>query len=104
MNNKINGNQFERDFCELLSQYGFWVHNMAQNQSGQPADVIAVRDRLAYIIDCKVCHGRFALKVDEDIYMLQRFVLQELAEEKASLNMVDIRTYGIPFDRWLTLC
>lgn len=128
--NKRDGNRFECDFCDLLSQYGFWVHNMAQNQSGQPADVIAVRDRLAYLIDCKVCHGRFALsriednqhyamqrwsdcgnndgwfalKVDDDIYMLQRFVLEELKDEKASLNMVDIRTYGIPFDRWLTLC
>ena len=59
--NKRDGNRFERDFCDLLSQYGFWVHNMAQNQSGQPADVIAVRDRLACLIDCKVCHGRFAL-------------------------------------------
>lgn len=39
--NKKNGNYFEEEFCELLALHGFWAHNMAQNQGGQPADVIA---------------------------------------------------------------
>ena len=41
-NNKKNGNHFEEEFCELLALHGFWAHNMAQNQVGQPADVIAI--------------------------------------------------------------
>lgn len=41
--NKKLGNNFETEFCEILSAHGFWVHNLAQNQAGQPADVIAVK-------------------------------------------------------------
>ena len=55
MTNKKLGNSFESVFCEILFQQGFWCHNRAQNQAGQPADVIAVRDGKAYLIDCKFC-------------------------------------------------
>lgn len=48
-NRKI-GNSFETEFCELLFQHGFWCHNMAQNAAGQPADVIAVKGKTAYLI------------------------------------------------------
>ena len=62
MNNRKIGNSFEVEFCEILAAHGFWVHNMAQNSAGQPADVIAARNRVAYLIDCKVCSGKgFAL-------------------------------------------
>lgn len=53
--NKKLGNSFEEELCELLSQNGFWAHNMAQNEVGQPADIIAVKNNFAVIIDCKVC-------------------------------------------------
>ena len=50
------GTAFEREFCELLSDQGFWVHRISQNAAGQqPADVIAVYCGIAYLIDCKVC-------------------------------------------------
>jgi Holliday junction resolvase len=56
------GNRFEAELCDALARHGFWAHNMAQNQTGQPADVIAVRNGVAHLIDCKVCsHDRFAL-------------------------------------------
>lgn len=58
MDNRTLGNHFEQDFCEILFDNGFWTHNMAQNQSGQPADVIAVKNHKAYLIDCKVCSGK----------------------------------------------
>lgn len=66
-NRKI-GNSFETEFCELLFQHGFWCHNMAQNAAGQPADVIAVKGKTAYLIDCKVCsNNRFHLsRVEEN--------------------------------------
>lgn len=60
--NKKNGNRFEVDFCELLAEHGFWAHNMAQNQVGQPADVIAVKNGVPILIDCKECEtNRFSL-------------------------------------------
>lgn len=67
MSNRKLGNAFEAELCERLSEYGFWAHNMAQNSAGQPADVLAVRNRVAYLIDCKVCSGKgFALSRMED--------------------------------------
>jgi len=67
MTNKKLGNDFESLFCEMLSEHGFWVHNMAQTQSGQPADVIATRNGKSYLIDCKVCSSRgFALSRIEE--------------------------------------
>lgn len=68
MTNKKSGNNFESQFCEILYGNGFWVHNMAQNQDGQPADVIAVKNGRSYLIDCKVCSKRgFALsRVEEN--------------------------------------
>ena len=65
--NKALGNAFEREFCEELASKGFWVHNMAQNKDGQPADVIAVIDGYPFLIDCKVCaHDKFPLKRIEE--------------------------------------
>ena len=62
MNNKEIGNKFEQELCEKLSEYGFWTHNLAMNKAGQPADIIAVRNTRAYLIDAKVCSSRgFAL-------------------------------------------
>lgn len=62
MTNKKLGNGFEAELCDLLAEHGWWAHNMAQNQVGQPADVIAVKDNIAVLIDCKVCSSnRFPL-------------------------------------------
>ena len=58
MSNRKTGNEFESEFCELLFQYGFWAHNMAQNQAGQPADIIAVKGKNVFLIDCKVCSSK----------------------------------------------
>lgn len=60
--NKTLGNRFERELFELLAENGFWAHNLAQNHAGQPADVIAVKNDIAVLIDCKVCsNNRFPL-------------------------------------------
>lgn len=53
--NKSIGNHFEEVLCNLLSDHGFWAHNMAQKQTGQPADVIAAKNNIPVLIDCKVC-------------------------------------------------
>ncbi len=129
--NKSLGNSFESKFCDLLFQEGFWVHNLAQNQSGQPADVIAVKGKTAYLIDCKVCsnnrfplsrveenqhfametwkacgngEGWFALKVEDEIIMISHFSMVTLMRVKSVLNLTDIREYGVKLERWLKKC
>lgn len=98
--NRKLGNDFESEFCEILAENGYWVHNFALKKSGQPADVIAVKKGNAYLVDCKVCEndkfpfsrieenqelsmklwedcdngrGWFALKTSKGIYMLSHF-------------------------------
>lgn len=129
--NKKLGNTFETEFCEILGKHGYWVHNMAQNVAGQPADVIAVRDRIAFLIDCKVCsknrfpfsrveenqhfamefwsmcgngEGWFALKVEDEIFMIPHYSIVELSYRQSSLNLTEIREYGVKLERWLESC
>lgn len=67
MSNRAVGNAFEQEFSELLYAYGFWVHRLTQDSAGQPADVIAVRNKTAYLIDCKDCSAKgFDLRRVED--------------------------------------
>lgn len=131
MSNKRLGNEFEQEFCEILYQHGYWVHNLAMNQAGQPADVIAVKEKTAYLIDCKVCshnrfplsrveenqhfsmefwkmcgngEGWFALKVDNEVIMIPHFSIVALSHEKSTLNLNDIQEYGVTLERWLSKC
>ena len=128
MNNKQAGNEFEREFCEILSKYGFWSHFMGGNRNGQPADIIAVRNKKAYLIDAKDCkndrfvlsriednqhmamrkwelcgnnQGLFALNTSKGIYMLAYGMVQvlEIADIK-SLNMESIEQYCIRYEDW----
>lgn len=129
MNNKKIGNDFESEFCDILFENGFWSHNMAQNASGQPADVIAVRNGQAYLIDCKVCErkvfrlsrieenqeqsmtlwkslgnneGLFAIKFGEKIYMVFLSTLLEARrEEIKTLTENQIRHIGFSLTDWL---
>lgn len=128
MSNKKIGNDFEREFCEILSENRFWVHNFAQNQSGQPADIIAVRDGGSFLIDCKVCiTGRFqlnrieenqqlamqhwldmgndeawfALKVNDEILMIHYRRLLYAKERKSILNIDEIYERGVLLEDWV---
>lgn len=129
MSNKKIGNDFESKFCEILFNEGFWVHNMAQNSSGQPADVIAARNGMTYLIDCKVCstargfalsrieenqdlsmdlwkntgngEGWFAILVGDKIHMIPHVAIKSLRDEKSYLTEIDVKEYGIPLERWL---
>ena len=57
MNNKRLGNAFEKEYAEKLSQNGWWVTFLTpkQNVGSQPADLIAVKNNKAMLIDCKTC-------------------------------------------------
>lgn len=128
MSNKKLGNQFESEFCEILAEHGFWVHNLAQNAAGQPADVIAVKEGEAYLIDCKVCsqgkftydriednqelsmelwydcgngNGLFALKFDTGIYMVDRESLRNCSHHHTAMTAALADAYGESLEKWL---
>lgn len=128
MTNKKIGNDFESDFCEILFEQGFWVHNFAQNQDGQPADVIAARSGKTYLIDCKVCsvkgfalsrmeenqdlsmelwkstgngEGWFAVLIGEQIVMIPHFTVKALRATQSYMNELELREYGTPLEKWL---
>lgn len=131
MTNKKLGNDFEAAFCEILFEEGYWVHNLAQNASGQPADVIAVRNGKAHLIDCKVCSNGsfplsrieenqhlsmsfwlecgnleawFAFKIDDEIFLIAYPVLRELKGRLSYLNREIIEGYGLSIERWVKRC
>lgn len=127
--NKKIGNDFENRFVEILSQEGYWCHLFAQNQAGQPADVIAVRNGKAYLIDCKVCvndtfpfsriesnqhtamtlwkqsgngDGWFALQLsNKDIYMISHDSMIVLSLNRSFIGEDIITDFGLPLERWL---
>lgn len=123
--NKRSGNHFEREICEVLAARGFWVHNLAQNSAGQPADIIAVREGVPYLIDCKVCsnerfsrdrieenqrcsmtlwescgngNGWFAIKLKGEIIMISLAML--LAAEHVQLDFKGLLSMGYLIDEW----
>lgn len=128
MNNKQAGTNFERKFCEQLARDNFWAHFMGGSKNGQPADIIAVRNEKAYLIDAKDCQndrfplsriednqdmamrywemcgnnqGLFALNTSRGVYMLPYGVVQllELAGIK-SLDILDIKKHCKPYEEW----
>ena len=129
--NRAVGNAFESELCELLFGYGFWVKNLKQDSAGQPADVIAVRNKIAYLIDCKDCsangfdlrriednqitamelweecgngQGWFALKIEEEIYMLPYFTVMALRNSQSSMSFAEVYEIAKPLERWLMRC
>lgn len=129
--NRAVGNAFEQELCQLLFEKGFWSHNLKQDNAGQPADVIAVRNKVAYLIDCKDCsakgfnlqrveenqvnamllwkecgngQGWFALKVEGEIYMLPLILIQAWMQDHASLSFGEIREMGTPLEKWVKKC
>lgn len=126
--NKKVGNDFESKFCNILFGEGFWVHNLAQNSAGQPADVIAARNGKTYLIDCKVCsvrgfalsrmeenqdlsmelwkatgngEGWFAVLIGEQIVMIPHLTVKALRATQSYMNELELREYGTPLEKWL---
>ena len=129
MINKKLGNDFEQELCEILADAGYWVHNFASRKNGQPADIIAVKNGKAYLIDAKVCMYEvfpfrrieenqhlsmdmwiecgnvtpyFALKARNEVYMVSYEFIKELSEQgKKQLNLEDMNKYGTRLATWL---
>ena len=132
MNNKTLGNNFEQLLCEKLSEYGYWVHNLAMNKAGQPADIIAVKNKKAYLIDAKVCSSRgfslsrvednqelsmnlwnergngqawFALQVPTgEIYMIPHLCILAFKRTQSYLSFDEIHEMGKPLGKWVVWC
>ena len=128
MNNKQAGTKFEREFCEQLASDGFWAHFMGGNKNGQPADIIAVKNEIAYLIDAKDCkndvfefrriennqdmamimwemcgnnQGLFALNTSKGVYMLQYGKIQALqCIGLKQLNMAAIQMHAKSYKEW----
>ena len=131
MINKKLGNDFEQELCEILADAGYWTHNFANRKSGQPADIIAVKDTTAYLIDAKVCSYEvfqfrriednqqlamdmwiecgniepyFALKCRNEIYMVGYTTIKDLMRNgKKQLNLEDMNKYGMRLATWLRI-
>ena len=131
MINKKLGNDFETELCQILADAGYWTHNFANRKNGQPADIIAVKNGKAYLIDAKECTREifplkrmeynqelsmglwiecgnttpyFALKARNEIYMVSYEFIKELAEQgKKQLNLEDMNKYGVRLATWLRI-
>lgn len=129
--NRAIGNAFEQELCELLFEYGFWVKNLKQDNAGQPADVIAVRNKVAYLIDAKDCsskgfdlrrveenqttamklwdecgngRGWFAFKVNDEVYMLSIGAIMVIASSNKSIPLSTISAIATPLGEWVKRC
>ncbi len=130
MSNKKEGNRFEAELCEILAEHGFWAHNLAQNAAGQPADVIAVRNKQAHLIDCKVCSydffsfsrlednqilsmdlwkdcgngsGWFAVKFNDRIYMMPSVLMKAEVYQGGKSRRKEnwFQAFGTPLIEWI---
>lgn len=130
--NRAVGNAFEQELCEMLFELGFWVHNLKQDNSGQPADVIAVRNKIAYLIDAKDCsskgfdlrrveenqitamqlwhecgngQGWFALRVNDEVYMLSYPIIMMFKQgTRNSIPLSEIPKIAKPLGEWVKQC
>ena len=131
MINKKLGNNFEKELSDILYDAGYWVHLLNQNKNGQPADIIAVKNRMAFLIDAKVCtyevfpfrriednqqlamdmwiecgniEPYFALKCRNEIYMVGYTTIKDLMRNgKKQLNLEDMNKYGMRLATWLRI-
>lgn len=131
MNNKTLGNSFETELSNVLFNEGFWTHLLNANRAGQPADIMAVKNKKAYLIDAKVCTnntfpfsrieenqdlamdlwrdsgngtGWFALLLGTQIYMISHYVMTAYRDKQYSLSAKEIMELGIPIGKWVKKC
>ena len=62
-NNKIEGTRYEEKVARVLYDHGYWVTLLRASQTGQPADIIAIKDTEFALLDAKLCtKDRFELR------------------------------------------
>lgn len=125
MNNKVKGTRFEQEWCDYLTKKGYWVHYIEPKRDGsQPFDVIAIKDGVVSVYDCKTLKGnRFPLdriewnqriafarigtvggvtrqfiviKNENGIYQIPYVLLiEKLIDEVPSINVTDYEEYRL---------
>ncbi|MBA4697812.1 MAG: Holliday junction resolvase RecU [Ruminococcus sp.] len=131
MSNKSTGTAFEREFAQMLSDHGFWAHCLKDNANGQPFDVIAARNGVTYVFDCKDCQGEsfkldrieenqhnamvlweetgnsqglFAIRINDKVIIMPHKMLSALRDNGAKqVKYSDLMHYGRTFERWMEL-
>lgn len=101
MSNRELGNKLERRIADIMSAKGFWVHLLTQNQAGQPADIIAVKNNRAVLIDAKACmNGYFDTNRIESNQTASMHVWADCGNRDwwFALGMPDNEIYMIPGD------
>lgn len=101
VNNKKAGTDFEREFAELMAARGFWVHLFQDNKNGQPCDVMASRNGVTYLFDCKDCKNDYFLvsRMEENQYnAMHLFELTGNEKGKFALRFSNQRIYLIDYD------
>lgn len=128
MNNKKLGSSFEQELADKLYEYGFWVHLLNANKAGQPADIVAVKNKVAHLIDAKVCtngvfplsrveenqdmamtlwkecgngEGWFAFKVADEVYMMPHYTIMICKDIQSSLSATEIKVLGKSLESWV---
>lgn len=63
MQQKKIGNSTEQELLQILREWGYWCHLMADKVNGQPCDIVAIRHNTGWLLDSKHCKGnRFDFK------------------------------------------
>ena len=119
MTNKKLGNSFESELCDLLSEQGYWSHNFTQNSSGQPADIIAVKNKNGFALSrleenqilamqlwesCGNGNGWFALKLGTRIFMIPLFTMLAYKNYQSYVSPSEIAESGVDFEKWVKKC
>ena len=102
MDNKKTGTTFEREFLAYLGENGWWAHFITPNATGaQPFDILAIRGRDVYALDCKTCAAnRFPLNRVEINQQLAFSQLEEKTEAQcAFICLYENEMYYVPW--WL---
>lgn len=107
MNNKKTGMQFEKEFCQYLAKNGWWAHFMTPSASGsQPFDIIAMRGRDTYAIDCKTCaNDRFPFsRIEDNQRMAFMSIIWKSANVKCGFAILyNDEIYYVPFEDVLVI-
>ena len=82
MNNKTIGNNFENNLSLILSDLGYWVSLFTpkSHSNSQPADMIAVRDDVALLIDAKTLNRKNGL------FPINRIEINQILAAKKFIN------------------
>lgn len=129
MSNKKLGNDFENYVAQYLYSKGFWVLRIPDTFAGQPVDIITVRNKKAYLIECKVCSnnrfdtariepnqhatfrlweeagngdGYIAMKFGQDVFIISYARLCGISKKRVSKEL--IIQNGMRLEEWIRQC